>query len=224
VLLRGVISDLAALGGSALYRFLFGHKPAEVSISMKEEREDKAMFTNSIRPSLLIGAVVAAAMTFFASTAWSAGPLKIKECQTITQPGSYVVTGNISASGDCLVIGANNVTIDLAGFLIIGDNTGDGITDEGNLVVGTTIQNGTVSNFAIGINLRSSSATSIDRILSTLNTNTGIVVGEIVLDDSPASLNVVTNSRVVSNGTFTEPPSGSGLVVGGVLSKGIWPI
>jgi hypothetical protein len=43
-------------------------------------------------------------------------PIPIKACQTISQPGSYELANNLTSSGDCLVIAANFVTIDLAGF------------------------------------------------------------------------------------------------------------
>jgi len=45
-------------------------------------------------------------------------PLPIKACQTISQPGSYELANNLTATGDCLVIAASFVTIDLAGFSI----------------------------------------------------------------------------------------------------------
>jgi hypothetical protein len=58
-----------------------------------------------------------------------AAPTAISACQPISQPGSYVLTTNIVASGDCLVIalGVDAVTIDLAGFSISGNGTGTGI-------------------------------------------------------------------------------------------------
>ena len=48
---------------------------------------------------------------------------KITTCQTISQPGSYELANNLTATGDCLVITADGVTIDLAGFSIVGSNT-----------------------------------------------------------------------------------------------------
>jgi hypothetical protein len=47
-------------------------------------------------------------------------PTMIKACQTISQPGSYELANNLTATaGDCLMITASFVTIDLAGFSII---------------------------------------------------------------------------------------------------------
>ncbi|MBI5765331.1 MAG: right-handed parallel beta-helix repeat-containing protein [Planctomycetes bacterium] len=43
---------------------------------------------------------------------------------TITQPGSYVLTGNLTGDGSShgIIISSSNVTVDLAGFAIIGAN------------------------------------------------------------------------------------------------------
>src|SRR5260370_20664663 len=51
------------------------------------------------------------------------GPIAIERCQTIDQPGSYKLVNNLHASGDCLEIRAQGVTIDLGGFAITGDRT-----------------------------------------------------------------------------------------------------
>jgi len=46
-------------------------------------------------------------------------PTQLRKCQTISQPGSYELADNLVApGGDCLVITADFVTIDLAGFSI----------------------------------------------------------------------------------------------------------
>jgi hypothetical protein len=76
------------------------------------------------------------------------GPTPVSACQTIDQPGAYVLTQNLAASGDCLVVNASNVTIDLAGFAITGSNTG---SDSGILAgwdtADTVIRNGAIENF-----------------------------------------------------------------------------
>ena len=55
----------------------------------------------------------------------------ISACVTITASGSYVLTRNLVAAGDCLAVAADFVTIDLAGHLITGNGTGAGIRDSG---------------------------------------------------------------------------------------------
>jgi len=44
-------------------------------------------------------------------------PTKIRRCQRIDQPGSYKLVDNLHATGDCLVITTEGVTIDLARVL-----------------------------------------------------------------------------------------------------------
>ncbi len=85
-----------------------------------------------------------------AGTAAAQGPSKIGSCQTITQPGSYVVTKNLVAAGDCVVLKANYVSLDLGGFVITGDGTGSGITSP-QAVKGLVIHDGTIINFGSGI-------------------------------------------------------------------------
>ena len=44
------------------------------------------------------------------------GRTPIDQCQTITTPGAYVLTKNLQATGDCLVIGTSFVTLDFERF------------------------------------------------------------------------------------------------------------
>jgi hypothetical protein len=62
----------------------------------------------------------------FATRPALAQPTTITACQTISQPGSYVLTTNISApiNGNCLVITTGPVTVDLQGFTIFGRSSG----------------------------------------------------------------------------------------------------
>ncbi len=133
-------------------------------------------------------ALLAAAMQ---ATTAVAAPDKINQCKAITQSGSYVVTKNLNASGDCLVINADFVTIDLDGFVIEGNGTGGGITDLGAFTnVGVTVRNGTVSNFFNGISLAASTAGVVERMTSVGNTNVGIVLVSGIVRDSIATGNV----------------------------------
>src|SRR5262245_63275897 len=84
----------------------------------------------------------------------AAAPDNINNCRTITQPGSYVLRDNLTASGDCLVVQADFVTIDLNGFVITGNGTGVGITDVNVERRGVTVRNGTLTGFSNGVGLR----------------------------------------------------------------------
>jgi len=85
------------------------------------------------------------------SSVAAASPKAIKKCGTIDESGSYIVVKNLTASGDCLVIAADFVTIDLDGFTIAGPGTGSGVVGDGNTRTAITIRNGMIRNFEFGI-------------------------------------------------------------------------
>ena len=74
----------------------------------------------------------------------------IADTYVISKSGSYYLTGNRLCNSTGIIVEANNVTIDLCGFSLIGNNTGSGIymTDRTNI----EIRNGTICNFYYGIN------------------------------------------------------------------------
>jgi hypothetical protein len=140
----------------------------------------------------------------------SAGPKAISSCKTINEPGSYLVTKNLTAAGDCLIVTAKNVTIDLGGFVVSGPADGGGIgiqDDEAGGVNGTVIRNGTVTRFMHGIVLLGPHNV-VDHVRVHGNGNVGMVVGQWSL---------VTNSRVHDNGiggiTIDCPSRVSGNIV-----------
>lgn len=71
---------------------------------------------------------------------------------TITQSGSYYITGDLTSTGDGITVEADNVTIDLMGYSLVGDHAGmddDGVFMNGRFNV--EVRNGTVTNFSYGI-------------------------------------------------------------------------
>lgn len=77
------------------------------------------------RPAALFSIALALGATILVPAASAREPTPIKACQTISKPGSYELANNLTATGDCLLIATDFVTIDLAGFLISGaPNTG----------------------------------------------------------------------------------------------------
>jgi hypothetical protein len=80
----------------------------------------------------------------------------IKSCITITQPGFYEVVRNIQATAadDCLVVTADNVVIDVGGFVIRGAGGNEsGTAIGGSATQGVEIRNGTITNFYTGVSL-----------------------------------------------------------------------
>ena len=104
-----------------------------------------------LRIALALGAMIIVPR----AGAQAQGPTEIATCQTISQPGSYVLVHNLTATGDCLKINSDFVTIDLAGFAIIGSGDGTAIQFVGPTPQtprrGFAARNGTISGFATGV-------------------------------------------------------------------------
>jgi hypothetical protein len=80
----------------------------------------------------------------------AASPISISACPyMITAPGNYVVTNNLTASGDCINVSTGQVAIDLQGHSITGNGTsGVGIIGGADHIV---VTNGTIAKFYDGI-------------------------------------------------------------------------
>jgi hypothetical protein len=100
----------------------------------------------------------------------------ISACGTLSSPGNYFLTNNLSAAGDCLVIGASNVAIDLKGKTITGNGSGSAINDGGVQHNFAIIANGKIRNFNNGILLGNSGLAIISNIDSSKNTSDGILI------------------------------------------------
>lgn len=105
-------------------------------------------------------------------------PIPIKACGTISQPGSYELADNLTTTSNCLVIAADAVTIDLAGFTISGPvPRGFGqphltaiATDDNR--TGITVRHGSISGFTVGVEL-----SGIGSIVEGLRVFNGVEVG-----------------------------------------------
>jgi hypothetical protein len=90
------------------------------------------------------------------------GPTEIEKCQTISHPGSYKLVNNLTftgTTGNCLLIAADFVTIDLADFTISGPGgfnpplPNTTAIAAGNDRTGIAVRNGSISGFGVGIAL-----------------------------------------------------------------------
>ena len=91
-----------------------------------------------------------------------AAPIRINQCQEITQAGSYVLERNLSTSGDCLVILTTPMTIDLAGFSISSGRTAIRASG-GSLLGGIAVRNGSILA-AAGVDLGSASGSIVEGV------------------------------------------------------------
>ena len=130
----------------------------------------------------------------------------------ISQPGSYKLTSNLKvpAGLDGIDINADNVTLDLGGFRIIGTQTctGSGITlvctglvGSANGIVSTssaniTVRNGSVLGFSTGVLLTGDGHLVED--VHARNNGVGIAVFNGVIRRDTANLNLVAGINAVS--------------------------
>ena len=147
-------------------------------------------FTAALFTMLLIGGLCGRAGAIITNP--------ISACGTLSSPGAYFLTGNLSATGDCLVIAADNVAIDMKGKTITGNGSGAGITDGGFQHPSVIISNGTIRNFGTGIDLENSGEAIISNVDSSKNAGDGIFI-----DRCCNTLNSVT----------TNGNGGSGIVI-----------
>src|SRR5688572_836579 len=151
-------------------------------------------------------ATIAAALL---PAAAAAAPQLVNNCQTISQPGSYAVNRNLNANGDCLVVAADFVTIDLQGFVLTGNSSGAGIAvPAGPVRRGLSVVNGTVTGFLNGIDAANSTGTAVERVYATGNTLHGILTGGRA---------IVTRSRSTNNGGDGIRAGGGATVSGSVV-------
>ena len=105
-------------------------------------------------------------------------PTALSACSaTPLKAGSYVVTRNLSAAGNCFTIGGSPIAIDLGHHTITGNGTGSAITDGGTAFQSIIIADGKIENFASGINLPASSTVTVDSVNASSEINEGIFIG-----------------------------------------------
>jgi hypothetical protein len=145
--------------------------------------------------AFVLALVAGATLLSPASRAWQ--PIAITACRTISQPGSYRLAGNLTAAGDCLVITASLVTIDLAGFSITGPGvaSGAGIRSSATSpIAGIAVRNGSIASFFIAVDLSSASASIVEQLRLVGNSNgieaNGIVLNNTVLFSNNSGMNV----------------------------------
>src|SRR5271165_3011844 len=144
------------------------------------------------------------------------GPIKVMTCQTISQPGSYRLANNIeTATGDCLVITASFVSIDLAGFSISADDGGAIIVPPSSgQLNGIGVRNGSVIASDDGVYLGSAFNCIVEGLrvyVLPAPGGTGIVASGIVRNN-------------VANGGHGGGISATGIVTGNIAGGGEYGI
>jgi hypothetical protein len=166
--------------------------------------------------ALALGAII------FVPGAGAREPTPIKACQTISQPGSYELANNLTFTGigNCLLITADFVTIDLGGFTISGSGTAFGIAGapSGPRLRGIAVRNGSISGFVRGVELSNADGSIVEG-LRVVGGNTGadvngITANGIVKGNTVISYEVGIEATGTVTGNYAALNSDVGLSIG----------
>jgi hypothetical protein len=193
-----VVGDVIALGYVA-------KKGSTNRRSIREEimRAVAGVFTIA----LVLGATIFIPQaTTHAQSAREEGPREIEKCQTISQPGSYKLVNDLTTTGDCLLIAADFVTVDLAGFSISGGANFGGmgiqaVEPPSGQRHGISVRNGSLFHFHTAVSLSGEDGSLVEglRISQILFGGifaTGIVRGNTVT-------NVTNGIGIAATGSVT---------------------
>ena len=121
---------------------------------------------------------------------------------TITESGSYYVTGNLSSTTNGIVIEASGVTVDLMGFSITGDGSnGDyGIYVDGStnaVIENLVIKGGRIGGFFEGLYCRYMNNSRIEQMVVSDNTDDGVT---LYGRDGQCNGNTIADCTISGNG------------------------
>jgi len=192
-------------------------KPKKGSLQQRSIREDSmrkpaALFVIA----LALGAMILAPLAGARADGREEGPFEIEKCQTIDKPGSYKLVNNLTLSaipGTCLLITADFVTIDLAGFTITGPGIASPFGPGSVAIMAPFSSSGSPAGIAVrntvdGCDAGPSMGDGIDA--------TGTVTGNTVTRTRLAGLGIGQGSTVIGNTSVNQTSEGPsfGMIVG----------
>jgi hypothetical protein len=118
----------------------------------------------------------------------------ISSCQTISSSGFYNITENITDSGLCLYVTADNVIIEGNGYYLIGDDTSSGVY--GSNSENLTVNNLNVLNYSNGVYFTEMNNSIINNTNISDSDLNGIVLTGSQSNDVGGFLNKVENVRI----------------------------
>lgn len=166
-----------------------------------------------LRPALAAVLPVLATMTWVTG---AAAATTITTCGPLTKLGeTYNLANDLTSCGTCLTVANNRITINLKDYVIIGDCGGGptlavtdiaaGISDGGVARNLTTVRDGGIGGFDVGIDLTSSTRSTVLNVIALGNLFAGIAVGDHSLVKSNlAVLNFVDGIVVGERGQVQD--------------------
>jgi hypothetical protein len=141
----------------------------------------------AFRTGYAIGALILAAIVAIPNPAFSQPPTSITECGSITKPGLYeldsVVVASSPSSGDCIVITAPNVSLNLNRYNVMGATASVGIhvmkSASGTFIEGN---GSTIQAFGEGIQIDAPNV-GADNFSVISNTDAGVLLNKVAQAD-----------------------------------------
>jgi len=139
--------------------------------------------------SILLAAGIFALVVMLTSNI-TIGKVEVTGCFDLNESDTYILEQDINASGSCLTVTANDLTLDCQFHTIRGDGTGTGISFSDN--VNILVQNCVIENFDVGVDINNSFVGLYTSLIA--NSNKGIIVQEFSFLD--------TNQNSIRNNTI----------------------
>jgi hypothetical protein len=124
---------------------------------------------------------------------------------TILNPGSYILTGNLSGSATVLTIAADGVTIDLNGFTIRSSGSASTAVVINGSHNNVTIRNGNVVGGSVGIGTAGAIADTLIEDVRVSNAK----IGGIIIGSAGSRGCIIRRCKVNSTGVTTAAADGS---------------
>ena len=94
---------------------------------------------------------------------------------SITAPGAYEVTQDLTCAGAAITITASDVDLNLGGHTLSGNDQGDGVSVQGQANV--SIHDGTVQGFVNGVVFQQTLNSQLSHVTVRQSSNLGIIGG-----------------------------------------------
>jgi parallel beta-helix repeat protein len=131
---------------------------------------------NEMKREVFVRALLAALSVALLGSVPAQAATQISSCPyTISAPGVYQVTQDLSCSGTAITITASKVDLHLNGYTISGSGGGSGIFVQG--AANVSIQNGTVQGFFFGVELEATAGCKVTSVTAKQNSDSGFVAG-----------------------------------------------
>ncbi len=163
-------------------------------------------------------ALIAGAALTIPKVAFAQPPISVTNCQKITKPGLYeidsIIIATVPAAGDCIVITAPNVSLNLNGFSLLGATAKVGIHVMKTAAKAVIEGNGSIiKTFGTGIQIDAAGALA-DNFTVNKNTDAGVVINhaqQVQLSNFSSTDNLNDGVRIVGGGfNGLQMPSISG--------------